>query len=279
MQFDLVVLGSETPGLLVAAQAADLGHRVAVADDPKHFRREFGQTHQAKLPPRIPYFSGFTKFATDESLEITNSRQKRYIDARRFVFACGSRARRPSHIPFDGGPIRDSDDVWEPAEVPQSVLVVGAGRHGCACAGQLLTMGTKVSLVDQRKMPPQSQAPVNERLSGRIHWGTTVLGVERCESRVRVFHGNGSFETYGGVVFAVGREGCTDRLNLPRSDMLLDETGRFWCTEAGQTEIPKFYAVGSVVGFPRRFLDPAEEAAQVISQAFPQESLCADLAG
>lgn len=278
MQFDLVVLGSETPGLLVAAQAADLGHRVAVADDPKHFRRDFGQIHQAKLPPRIPYFSGFTKFATDESLEITNSRQKRSINARRFVFACGTRARRPSHVPFDGGAIRDSDDIWNPADVPQSVLVVGAGRHGLASARQFLAMGTKVSLVDQRKTPPQTSMPVNDPLSCRIHWGTTVLGVERCESRVRVFHGNGSFETYGGVVFAVGREGCTSRLNLPRSETLLDETGRFWCTEAGQTEIPQFYAVGSVVGFPRRFLDPAEEADQVIAQAFPQESLCTGLA-
>jgi pyruvate/2-oxoglutarate dehydrogenase complex dihydrolipoamide dehydrogenase (E3) component len=105
-----------------------------------------------------------------------------------------------------------------------------------------------------------------------VHWGTTVLGVERRHSVVTVYFENGAIESYGAVVFAVGREGCTQHLNLPRPDLLMDETGRIWCGDSGQTGLPNIFAVGSVVGFPRFRGSPTEEARRVLEQMFLEKT-------
>lgn len=266
MLFDLVVLGTEPVGLLVAERAAELGRRVAVVHDPAHFSTPGIQIPPADSKPNVSYFSGFAKFASDESLEITDSPETRRIQGEHYLFACGDRPKRPNHLAFDGQTIFDSDEIRRLARVPNSVLIVGAGSHGTGCARELLARGAKVCLVDQR---PRGSSPPNGDAALKIHWETTILGVEPRARGAMVFHRNGSIESYDAVVFAVGRWGCTDNLNLPRSETLLDESRRFWCGEAGQTENPRFFAVGSVVGFPRWDLTPEEEAERLIQRLYP----------
>jgi NAD(P) transhydrogenase len=193
----------------------------------------------------------------------------------------GTRAKRPLHIPFDGRRILSSDEMLPVDELPQNVLVVGAGEHGVRCAAHLLKRGVRVSLVDQSPGKPlagvsrRSEADWRQVTLGRcpVSFGTTVLGVESRRSAVTVFYDNGSIETYGAVAFAVGRIGCTEHLGLPRPDLLLDETDRVWCNERGQTGLPHIYAVGSVVGFPRFAGTPQEEAEQIIGQMLAEETL------
>jgi pyruvate/2-oxoglutarate dehydrogenase complex dihydrolipoamide dehydrogenase (E3) component len=269
MQFDLIVLGMELPGLLAAVRAAEIGRRVAVVNDPNHFRAPANETPLGRLSSAVSYFSGFAKFASDESLEIVESKETRRIVGERYLFACGDSPRRPAHVKFDGQSILDSDDVRGLSPIPDSVLIVGAGRHGIACARGLLMKGAKVSLADQRDPISGGAWIEDDELASCIHWETTVLGAERRKSSVMVFHRNGSIETYQMVVFAVGRLGCTEHLNLPQSKTLLDETGRFWCNEAGQTENPRFFAVGSVVGFPLSELSAPEVAERLVRNLFP----------
>lgn len=99
-----------------------------------------------------------------------------------------------------------------------------------------------------------------------IRWGTTVLGVERKNQRAIAFLSDGTRRPYDFAVFAVGRIGCTEHLNLRESDQLLDETQRFWCNDRYQTEIKNYFAVGSVVGYPKQTAPPAEVADCVLSQ-------------
>jgi NAD(P) transhydrogenase len=270
MLFDLVVLGTEPAGLLAAERASELGRRVAVVNDPAHFSSRGQLTPFNRQKPNIRYFNGFAKFASDESLEIADSRETCRIRGERFLFACGDRPKRPVHLPYDGQTILDSDEILRLPQSPQSVLIVGAGSHGTRCARELLSRGAKVSLVDQREFDLRGTSVPTGDVASRIQWGTTILGVERRERGVMVFHRNGSFESFGAVIFAVGRWGCTEHLNLPRSETLLDESRRFWCDDVGQTENPRFFAVGSVVGFPPRDFTPEEEAERLIRRLYPQ---------
>ncbi len=276
MLFDLVVLGTDPAGVSAVELAANLGHRVAIVEDPENFGQFKAIGLNRKPNSAVRHFCGSARFATAEALEIRRSQQTQVISARHFLLACGNRPKRPAHVPFDGKRIFDSDEVTRQAQLPPSLLIVGAGQHGLRCAADLLERDVRISLVDLSKtLDPARESLGTQILWERIqqascpvHWGTTVLGVENRKSVATVFYDNGSIESYGGVVFAVGRVGCTQQLNLPRPDLLLDETFRVWCDETGQTGLPRFYAVGSVVGFPRFEGSPAEEAEHIIRQMF-----------
>ena len=269
MLFDLAVLGNDPAGLAAARLAAEAGQRVAVVDDPENFGRT-----ESLVPDRtgIRHFSGSTRFQTDQSLEIAFSGKTQSLRARRYLLACGDRPKRPAQIPFDGQRILDSDEARGRDDLPGTRLIVGAGKHGLACAADLLRRGGRVSLVDQcRSIDSKASAPEQARFWETIrearcpvHWGTTVLGVENRNSAVTVFYDDGAIESYAGVVFAVGRLGCTDRLDLPCRDLLVDESCRVWCNEWGQTNVPHIYAAGAVVGFPRFAGTPAEEARHIL---------------
>ncbi len=277
MLFDLVVVGTEAPGLAAARLAVELGFHVAVVNDSENFRTP--QTSgQDLLPISVRYFSGLARFASEDCLEIGTSRKTYQINSPRFVLACGSRPKTPSHIPFDSRRVLTSDEVNPINPVPQSVLIVGAGSHGLAAAVNLIQReNVKVSLVDQSAAIPKRGLPSKDqgywdilhRSKAVMDWGTTVLGVESRTSMVTVFYNNGAMESFEAVVFAIGREGLTASLNLPHADLLFDESNRLWCNNFGQTEIPEIFAIGSVVGFPRFSGSPEEEALQLLGQMIP----------
>ena len=64
-------------------------------------------------------------------------------------------------------------------------------------------------------------------------------------------HGDGR-ATVGGdrLLYAVGRQPNTDRLNLDAVGLPVDARGRISVNERFQTEVPHIYAAGDVIGFP-----------------------------
>lgn len=261
--------------------ASELGQSVAIAQDPQHFKPHEASEWELAGPSRLGYFTGCVKFLAPDSLEITNAERIERVEGQRLLLAVGTRAKRPAHIPFDGQKILTSDEMPRLDDLPQNVLVVGAGEHGVRYAAEMVQRGVRVSLVDQssganslglaRRNPADWQEVTEARCP--VSWGTTVLGVESRRSAVTVFYDNGSIETYGAVAFAVGRKGCTEYLSLPRPDLLLDENFRLWCNERGQTGLSHIYAVGPVVGFPRFAGTPRQEAEHVIGQMLVEDML------
>lgn len=281
MLFDLIVLGTDPAGLEAAFLAASWGQSVAVVQDRERFASNLRPMPEESLASNLGYFNGSVKFLAPDSLEIANSQRTETLVARRILLATGTRPKRPLHVPFDGQKILTSDEMLLCEDLPQNVLVVGAGEHGIGCAAHLVQRGVRVSLVDQslaitaKGIPPRLQALWQQVAEARspVHWGTTVLGVESRKAAVTVFYDNGSIETYGAVAFAVGRIGCTEHLGLPRPDLLLDESFRIWCNERGQTDVPHIYAAGSVVGFPRFPGLPREEAEHLFGQMLSEDVL------
>jgi NAD(P) transhydrogenase len=52
------------------------------------------------------------------------------------------------------------------------------------------------------------------------------------------------------VLYAVGRQGATDGLQLERAGLQADRRGRLAVDESFRTGVPHIYAVGDVIGFP-----------------------------
>ena len=75
--------------------------------------------------------------------------------------------------------------------------------------------------------------------------------VEDAGDHVEVSLDNGRHVRSEMLLFAAGRMGATDRLNLDAIDLKTDHRGRIEVDRANyQTSVPNVYATGDVIGHP-----------------------------
>ncbi|HEY5786799.1 MAG TPA: FAD-dependent oxidoreductase, partial [Microlunatus sp.] len=72
------------------------------------------------------------------------------VTAEKIVIATGTRPARPSHVEFDDERVLDSDSVLRIQQVPNSLVVVGAGVIGIEYASMFAALGTRVTVVEKR---------------------------------------------------------------------------------------------------------------------------------
>ncbi len=80
------------------------------------------------------------------------------IDARRFVVATGSRPSVPPIPGLDRVPYFTNETVFDLAEKPDHLLVIGGGAIGCELAQAHARLGTKVTLVEAATLMPKDDA-------------------------------------------------------------------------------------------------------------------------
>ena len=72
------------------------------------------------------------------------------VTAEKIVIATGTQPARPSHVEFDDERVLDSDSILQIQQVPDSMVVVGAGVIGIEYASMFAALGTKVTVVEKR---------------------------------------------------------------------------------------------------------------------------------
>ena len=72
------------------------------------------------------------------------------------------------------------------------------------------------------------------------------------------------------VLYAAGRMGNTERLNLYVAGLCVDECGMFETNDDYQTKIPHIYAVGDVAGFPSLASTGMEQGRHAAAHAFAE---------
>ena len=100
---------------------------------------------------RVDLYSGSARFVGPHTVEVCSGDSPRVLEADKILIGPGTRPARPSHIPFDGKHIFDSDELLELDEVPRSMIVVGAGVIGIEYAIMLATLGVQLTVIDGAK--------------------------------------------------------------------------------------------------------------------------------
>ena len=175
------------------------------------------------------------------------------------VIATGSVPRNVPSAPFDGERILSSDHVLELAEIPGSLVVIGAGAVGVEFASIYHAFGSRVTLVEALPhLLPIEDEEVSVELAKTfkkngidVRTSTRLEGAERAGDRIRVrLSGEGAGEVEADyLLVAIGRAPVTDGIGLEgigvetdRGYVPVDE----WC-ETGQ---PGVYAIGDVIPTP-----------------------------
>ena len=126
---------------LVLQQLMDRAARV-IAAETAVVREQFRRNMVGWLP-------GAACFEDDHTIRIEGSDEA--IRADRIVIAVGAKPARPDSVAFDDRTIIDSDGILRlDRRVPRSMCVVGAGVIGVEYASMFGSLGTKVTVVDQR---------------------------------------------------------------------------------------------------------------------------------
>lgn len=209
---------------------------------------------------RVQQMRGTARFIDAQTIEVTKEDgEVLHVLAKSVLLAVGTRPFKPSHIPFDGSSIIDSDEILEIKELPRSMIVIGAGVIGIEYATIFSALDTAVTVVEPRDtmldfIDKEIVEDFTYQLRDRnmkLIFGQTVEGVEKVDGKCRVTLKNGRVLTAEMVLFAAGRVGAVDSLNLEAAGLEADNRGRLKVNpETFQTAVPTIYAAGDVVGFP-----------------------------
>ena len=207
----------------------------------------------------VGMLQGTARFLDPHTLVVTSHEgDERKVSADHVVIATGTRPARPPQVAFDGRRVVDSDGVLDLENVPQSMVVVGAGVIGMEYASMFAALGTRVTVVEQRdRMLEFCDAEVVEALkfhlrdsSVTFRFGERVAEVETRERGTLTTLASGKHIPADTVMYSAGRQGCTEELDLERAGLSADKRGRIAVGRDFRTEVEHVYAVGDVIGFP-----------------------------
>ena len=228
------------------------------------------------------YRTGVARLTGRNTLEIegqgADAGKKFLVETSAIIIATGS---RPVEIPgfaFDGNRVVDSTGALAFREVPQRLVVIGAGYIGMEIGTLYAKLGSKVAMVEALPsiLPgtdPELAAVVARRL--KKMGIETLTGAKAKSWAERGDRATLTVETAGGevqldadkILVAVGRRPNSEGLGLEAVGVKI-ERGFIPVDRRQQTNVPGIYAIGDVAGQPmlaHKASKEAEVAAEVIA--------------
>ena len=216
---------------LALAQSADITHRL--------------RGEGVRLVP------GQATFVAPHVLDVDGER----IEADVVLIAAGARPRVVPGAEPDGVRILDWRQLYDLAEFPEHLVVVGSGVTGAEFAGAYLAMGCRVTLVSSRdRLLPTEDRDAAELLQtvfeGRgmnVRQGRAATVVNTGDG-VRVTLTDGSVVEGTHCLMTVGSVPNTEGLGLAEVGVVLHGNGSIKVDRVSRTSLPGVYAAGDCTG-------------------------------
>lgn len=227
----------------------------------------------------VTYIQGVARFVDANTVEVTQpdgvDGEKR-VSGEFVMIATGSRPANPKEIDFADDYIHDSDEILEIERLPRSLTILGAGVIGCEYACMFAALGVKVVLVDARDSllsfldseMVDNLVESMRRMGVTLHFGLRWSEVKREGDTVATRFQSGEVIVSEQLLFAAGREGRTQELNLDALGIATDKRGYVTVNEAYQTSVPSVLAVGDAIGFPALASTSMEQGRVAACRAF-----------
>jgi NAD(P) transhydrogenase len=209
---------------------------------------------------KVLTINGAGRFLDAHTIEITmNDGDVHVVSSDKIMIAVGTRPYRPPDVPFNGVNVLDSDEIVEIPRLPRSLTVVGGGVIGVEYATIFSALDVSVALVESRPsllefIDHELIDDFTHQLRDRgmaIRLGAKVAKIEFENDWPVTILENGRRIRSEMLLYAAGRVGATDSLNLASCGLIPDERGRLKVDPATfQTEVAHIYSAGDAIGFP-----------------------------
>ncbi|MCB5361555.1 MULTISPECIES: Si-specific NAD(P)(+) transhydrogenase [Vibrio] len=230
-----------------------LGHAKSVIDKQTRLRQGFYDRNQCTL------VFGTARFIDTNTISVLQSDgTEEHYSADKFVIATGSRPYQPDNVDFLHERIYDSDSILSLKHDPQHIIIYGAGVIGCEYASIFRGLGVKTDLINTRdRLLSFLDNETSDALSYHF-WNSGVVirndetfeKIEGTDDGVIIHLESGKKMRADCLLYANGRTGNTDKLNLGAVGLEADSRGQVSVNSNYQTSISHVYAVGDVIGYP-----------------------------
>jgi NAD(P) transhydrogenase len=207
----------------------------------------------------IEVLNGVASFTGPHSLRVTGVRGQSDFEAENIVIATGTRPAISPLVPFNNRNIINSDQILQMPEIPKTMIVVGGGVIGVEYTCMFATLGVRVTLIEKRpRLLEFADSEMVEALCYHLRDRRVTLRLNEEVESVEETPDNGvvanlkSKKKVAGeaLLYAVGRQGSVDELNLAAAGLDADTRGRIPVDADYRTKQPHIFAVGDVIGFP-----------------------------
>ncbi|MCR1782820.1 NAD(P)H-quinone dehydrogenase [Nocardioides carbamazepini] len=177
-------------------------------------------------------------------------------DADAILVATGATPRVLPTAQPDGERILTWEQVYDLAELPEHVIVVGSGVTGAEFASAYQSLGIAVTLVSSRDrvLPGEDQDAAQVLEDVLTRRGMTVLSRSRMQSVSRagdvvtVTLADGREVTGSHCILALGSVPNTGGIGLEAAGVALDDGGFVKVDRVSRTSVPGVYAAGDCTG-------------------------------
>ncbi len=225
---------------------------------------------------KVETFAGAARFVAPGKVDVGGQ----IVEAKNVIIATGSVPSSLPGIAFDGERIVDSTGALAFSDVPESLVVIGAGAIGLELGSVWSRLGSKVTVLEflPRILPgiDGEAAALAARIFARqgmtIETGVRVRGA-RVEGGKVIVMADGAKDgdaprewTCDRLLVATGRRPYTEGLDLAAAGLAADERGRIPVDEHLRTGVPGVWAIGDVVAGPMLAHKASEEGVAVVER-------------
>ncbi|MGX2950118.1 glutathione-disulfide reductase [Ursidibacter sp. B-7004-1] len=204
---------------------------------------------------QVDVIRGFAQFVNKNTVEVRlENGETEQITADHILIATGGRPARPEIAGAEYG--IDSDGVFELTTLPKRVAVVGAGYIAVELAGVFNSFGVETHLFVRQHAPLRNFDPliVETLLEVMAQDGITLHTqaipqevVKNSDGSLTLTLADGRSQEVDCLVWAIGREPATDKINLAAAGVVANERGFIPVDKFQNTNVAGIYAVGDII--------------------------------
>ncbi|HXM13716.1 MAG TPA: Si-specific NAD(P)(+) transhydrogenase [Candidatus Eremiobacteraceae bacterium] len=225
----------------------------------------------------VDLFHGIAKFMDPHHIRVENNNGFSELEGEYVIIATGTKPAVNPKVPINGRNIINSDQILSMPQVPRTLIVVGGGVIGVEYACMFATLGVRVIIVEKRpRLLEFADTEMVEALSYNMRDRRTTMRLsEEVESVEELPDGKVAANLASkkriiadALLYAVGRAGNVEPLDLPAAGLTADDRGRIKVDQDFRTTVPHIFAVGDVIGFPSLASVSMEQGRIAAARAF-----------
>ena len=207
----------------------------------------------------VDLLHGLGSFLDAHRIQVENGNGRNELEAANVLIATGTKPAVNAKVPVNGRTIIDSDQILHMTQIPKTLIVVGGGVIGVEYACMFATLGVRVTIVEKRpRLLEFADTEMVEALTYNMRDRRVTMRLneevesveELADGRVAAMLVSKKRVMGDALLYAVGRQGNVDGLNLAAAGVTADERGRIHVDADYRTAQPHIFAVGDVIGFP-----------------------------
>ncbi len=223
-------------------------------DNPERFR---------EMGVNVIFGNGHFESRDTFVVEDSENKQTRTLKSKRFVVSTGSRPLAPEIPGLESCEYLDSENVWDINELPQRLLVVGAGPIGIELGQAFHRLGAEVTIAQRsERILTKEDTDVSERMLEYltsegidIKLNTNIIKVEQQNDGISVMFSDRenatseekNIQVYDKILIAAGRAPNVEGLELDKIGVKIEKSGIVVNGQL-QTHVKHIYAAGDVIG-------------------------------